>query len=101
MFEGDYSPPTYGDRYNFLDGAQDDIFEDSYDNLPDPSPTSALPILSNITDQLTATLSNLPSLLDLTDSLSRRNIDNSTEYRALITRCVSLKCFSLHADSKC
>nr|VWO99737.1 N/A [Ganoderma boninense] len=32
MFEGTYSPPEYTDVYNFEDGAQDDIFEDSYPN---------------------------------------------------------------------
>ncbi|KAL4244267.1 hypothetical protein ABKN59_010384 [Abortiporus biennis] len=41
MFEGTYSPPFYLDLYNFKDGAQDDIFEDSYPNgLPSPSPNA-------------------------------------------------------------
>ncbi|KAI0349734.1 hypothetical protein OH77DRAFT_1440262 [Trametes cingulata] len=41
MFEGTYSPPFYTDLYNFKDGAQDDIFVDSYPNgLPAPSPNS-------------------------------------------------------------
>ncbi|EPQ54007.1 hypothetical protein GLOTRDRAFT_26627, partial [Gloeophyllum trabeum ATCC 11539] len=30
MHEGYYSPPFYNDLYNFKEGAQDDIFEDSY-----------------------------------------------------------------------
>jgi len=36
MFEGTYSPPFYLDLYNFKDGAQDDIFSDSYAYLPTP-----------------------------------------------------------------
>ncbi|KAI0775035.1 hypothetical protein BD413DRAFT_603061 [Trametes elegans] len=41
MFEGTYAPPFYLDLYNFKDGAQDDIFVDSYpDGLPPPSPNS-------------------------------------------------------------
>jgi hypothetical protein len=50
MFEGFYSPPFYNDLYNFKDGAQDDIFIDSYDSLPDPSPNAALPVLKQIGD---------------------------------------------------
>lgn len=45
MFEGSYSPPVYNDLYNFLNGAQDDIFQDSYVVLPDPAPDAALPVL--------------------------------------------------------
>jgi hypothetical protein len=38
MFEGAFSPPEYRDLYHFLDGAQNDIFVDSYDfPLPEPS----------------------------------------------------------------
>lgn len=48
VFEGDHSPPVYNDRYNFLDGAQDDIFIDSYESIPDPSPVAALPIRANL-----------------------------------------------------
>jgi hypothetical protein len=50
MFEGTYAPPFYTDLYEFRDGSQDDIFEDSYVYLPDPSPTAPLPIL-NITSE--------------------------------------------------
>jgi hypothetical protein len=39
MFEGTYSPPFYLDLYNFKDGAQEDIFLDSYTSIPPPSPT--------------------------------------------------------------
>jgi len=49
MFEGSFSPPVYNDLYNFLDGAQNDIFQDSYSFLPDPSPTAPLPVLANLT----------------------------------------------------
>lgn len=38
MNEGTFSPPVYNDLYNFRDGAQDDIFQDSYDSIPTPSP---------------------------------------------------------------
>ena len=37
MFEDTYAPPIYLDLYNFRDGAQDDIFQDSYAYLPTPS----------------------------------------------------------------
>ena len=44
MFEGYYSPPLYQDLYNFLDGAQNDIFEGSDVQPPSsthkPSPTT-------------------------------------------------------------
>ncbi|TFK50100.1 hypothetical protein OE88DRAFT_1736379 [Heliocybe sulcata] len=46
MFEGTYSPPFYNDLYNFKDGAQDDIFQDSYVSMPPPSPNAALPVLN-------------------------------------------------------
>ena len=39
MVEDASAPPFYTDLYNFRDGSQDDIFEDSYPNgIPDPSP---------------------------------------------------------------
>ncbi|KAG9316126.1 hypothetical protein JVU11DRAFT_3803 [Chiua virens] len=47
MFEGTYSPPFYNDLYNFADGAQNDIFQDSYQNIPVPGPNqTALPVLA-------------------------------------------------------
>ena len=50
MNEGTYSPPFYTDLYNFLDGAQNDIFENSYDSIPVPSPNqTAIPQLNNST----------------------------------------------------
>ena len=39
MYEGTYAPPFYLDLYNFKDGAQDDIFLDSYTYIPTPSET--------------------------------------------------------------
>jgi lytic polysaccharide monooxygenase AA14-like protein len=39
MQEGTYTPPLYLDLYNFHDGAQNDIFE----NTTDTSPSSAFP----------------------------------------------------------
>jgi hypothetical protein len=49
MFEGTYSPPVYNDLYNFADGAQDDIFVDSYLALPAPGPAAALPVRAGVT----------------------------------------------------
>lgn len=46
MFEGTYSPPVYNNLYNFLDGAQDDIFNDSYVSIPEPGIAAALPALA-------------------------------------------------------
>ncbi|KAH7925687.1 hypothetical protein BV22DRAFT_1112159 [Leucogyrophana mollusca] len=47
MFEGTYSPPFYTDLYNFKDGAQNDIFQDSYVSIPVPGPNqTALPVLA-------------------------------------------------------
>lgn len=38
-FEDTIAPPFYNDLYNFRDGPQDDIFQDSYPGgLPEPSP---------------------------------------------------------------
>jgi hypothetical protein len=49
MFEGTYAPPFYLDLYNFRDGAQDDIFEDSYAALPIPGPNqTAVPVLADL-----------------------------------------------------
>ncbi|KAF8150946.1 hypothetical protein B0H34DRAFT_801848 [Crassisporium funariophilum] len=48
MFEGTFSPPVYNDRYNFLDGAQDDIFIDSYLTMPDPAPNAPMPLLADV-----------------------------------------------------
>jgi len=48
MFEGTFSPPVYNDRYNFLDGAQDDIFVDSYLSIPTPAPNAAMPIAADV-----------------------------------------------------
>ncbi|KAG5645302.1 hypothetical protein DXG03_006491 [Asterophora parasitica] len=49
MFEAKETPPVYNDLYNFLDGAQDDIFEDSYNGtLPDPSPVAPVPVLAEV-----------------------------------------------------
>ena len=48
MFEGNFSPPVYNDLYNFLDGAQNDIFIDSYVSIPTPAPNASLPVLANL-----------------------------------------------------
>ncbi|KAJ3899590.1 hypothetical protein F5879DRAFT_502159 [Lentinula edodes] len=46
MFEGAHAPPFYTDLYNFVDGPQNDIFEDSYLQIPIPSPVAAFPVLN-------------------------------------------------------
>ncbi|KAH6909257.1 hypothetical protein BKA70DRAFT_230509 [Coprinopsis sp. MPI-PUGE-AT-0042] len=46
MFEADGMPPQYNDLYGFSDGAQDDIFQDSYvGEIPEPSPGAPIPTL--------------------------------------------------------
>jgi len=42
MNEDTYAPPFYTDLYNFRDGAQNDIFENSYDSIPVPSPNQTV-----------------------------------------------------------
>ncbi|OSC99905.1 hypothetical protein PYCCODRAFT_1372210 [Trametes coccinea BRFM310] len=42
-FDDYIAPPFYNDLYNFKDGAQNDIFVDSYpDGIPDPSPEQTI-----------------------------------------------------------
>ncbi|KAH9917023.1 uncharacterized protein B0H18DRAFT_1036276 [Fomitopsis serialis] len=56
MFEGYYSPPFYTNLYNFLDGAQQDIFEDSYPGgLPTPVVNGTIPVANFAGVQPTAT----------------------------------------------
>ncbi|KAI0833672.1 hypothetical protein BC628DRAFT_1308198 [Trametes gibbosa] len=60
MFEGTYAPPFYTDLYNFRDGAQNDIFVDSYAEIPPPSANSTVvPALRQ--PQATATPSSSPT----------------------------------------
>ncbi|KZP23879.1 hypothetical protein FIBSPDRAFT_785603, partial [Athelia psychrophila] len=67
MNEDTFHPPFYLDLYNFLDGAQDDIFLDSYVGaIPAPGPNqTALPQLAQIpsggSNSTTSTASALPS----------------------------------------
>jgi hypothetical protein len=60
MFEGNFSPPVYNDLYNFLDGAQNDIFTDSYTSIPTPAPNASLPVLSNLSGTNSSS-SSIPS----------------------------------------
>ncbi|KAJ3751631.1 hypothetical protein EV360DRAFT_76057, partial [Lentinula raphanica] len=57
LYEGAHAPPFYTDLYNFLDGAQIDIFQDSY--IPDPSLVVAFPVVN----QTVALGVNLPFVL--------------------------------------
>ena len=68
MVEDASAPPFYTDLYNFRDGSQDDIFEDSYPNgIPDPSPeqtvvpTPVFPSASASTSQRVATATSSTS----------------------------------------
>ena len=66
MFEGTYAPPFYNDLYNFLDGAQSDIFQDSYLSIPTPGPNqTVLPVLATpgapTTSDGSSTTSALPT----------------------------------------
>src|SRR5262245_34808232 len=62
MFEDTYAPPFYTDLYNFKDGAQDDIFEDSYDVLPVPGPEqTTIPVLASVSSQTSTGVSPEPS----------------------------------------
>ncbi|CAA7267535.1 unnamed protein product [Cyclocybe aegerita] len=67
MFEGTYSPPVYNDRYNFLDGAQDDIFIDSYLSIPTPAPNAAMPLLADVSAKLP-----IASINDSTNAITPR-----------------------------
>ncbi|KAE9388288.1 hypothetical protein BT96DRAFT_927191 [Gymnopus androsaceus JB14] len=69
MFEGSHAPPFYNDLYNFIDGAQNDIFEDSYISIPAPSPVAALPFLN----QTVAAGVNLPFAGNVTTTRSESN----------------------------
>jgi len=71
MFEGNFSPPVYNDLYNFLDGAQNDIFVDSYVSIPTPGPNAPVPVLANVSSK------NSSSSSSSTTSTSNSN-SNST-----------------------
>ena len=64
MFEGTFSPPVYNDLYNFLDGAQNDIFIDSYASIPTPSPNASVPVLSNLSGTNSSTSSTTTTTSD-------------------------------------
>ena len=82
IFEGYYAPPFYTDLYNFLDGAQNDIFEDSYPNgIPNPSPQQTLvptPIFDSLftfaTDvpMLSVSVGSVSSSISVSSTVSRR-----------------------------
>ena len=61
MFEGSFSPPVYNDLYNFLDGAQNDIFIDSYVSIPTPAPNASLPVLSNLPGTNSSSTTSTPN----------------------------------------
>ena len=62
MFEGTYSPPFYTDLYNFRDGAQDDIFQDSYLSIPVPGVNqTALPVLASVPATSPTQVSSVPA----------------------------------------
>jgi hypothetical protein len=60
MLEGTYTPPLYLDLYNFHDGAQHDIYENTTDTHPSSTlPASASGPVNNMAATLTS--SSLPS----------------------------------------
>ncbi|XP_006459911.1 hypothetical protein AGABI2DRAFT_116869 [Agaricus bisporus var. bisporus H97] len=65
MFEGEHAPPVYNDLYNFADGAQDDIFEDSYKTLPQPGVVATLPVFARDKDLLPPPLKTERRFLDM------------------------------------
>lgn len=77
MFEGTYSPPVYNDLYNFRDGAQDDIFVDSYLSIPDPAPNAAMPILADVSAK-----SPIPYIITTGNTTTTQANDTSTQVAA-------------------
>ncbi|KAF9550173.1 hypothetical protein CPC08DRAFT_648002 [Agrocybe pediades] len=104
MPEGTYSPPVYNDLYNFLDGAQDDIFEDSYTNVPPPSPNAPMPVLGNLDASFSpffAALgdnSTIGSTVGM-NGLPQGEAQNNTSEYARRTVCSSAKMRFSGADS--
>jgi len=64
MFEGTFSPPVYNDIYNFINGAQNDIFTDSYTSIPTPSPNASMPVLSNLSGTNSSSTSSTTTTSD-------------------------------------
>jgi len=62
MFEHPHGPPQYNDLYGFVDGAQEDIFTDSYvGTVPDPAPGAPIPTLRTAFNAASTTNSPAPS----------------------------------------
>ncbi|OBZ72040.1 Tubulin beta-2 chain [Grifola frondosa] len=102
MFEGTYAPPFYLDLYNFKDGSQDDIFEDSYPNgLPTPSPNSTFVPVPNLVGgtnvSAQASLSLAPSSASTptpssTSSAASTTSPSSTTASTSAALCSSMSC---------
>ncbi|KAL1949696.1 hypothetical protein VTO73DRAFT_8577 [Trametes versicolor] len=71
-FEDTIAPPFYNDLYNFRDGPQDDIFQDSYPGgLPEPSPEqTVVPTPVSPASAPAATSASSSSSSSATDSAS-------------------------------
>jgi len=83
MFEGNFSPPVYNDQYNFLDGAQNDIFVDSYLSIPDPAPNASMPILADVSStktQIPSTNNGSSSSKTCGSSTSTSQSNSSSSY---------------------
>jgi len=76
MFEGNFSPPVYHDLYNFKDGAQNDIFRDSYVSLPPPAPNASLPVLADLSATNSTSTAN-PSIMSSSNSSTTSSTSNS------------------------
>ncbi|KAF8960047.1 hypothetical protein BDZ97DRAFT_1906022 [Flammula alnicola] len=77
MFEGTYSPPVYNDLYNFIDGAQNDIFIDSYLSIPSPAPNAPMPILADVSAK--SPILPIPSVPFPTGNATSSTTTNSTQ----------------------
>jgi len=89
MFEGPFAPPFYTDLYNFRDGAQNDIFVDSYiGSIPTPSPNQTqLPTL-NLLGSGGGTVSSVPSS-SASVLASNANSSSSSKPVVVIKQCKS------------
>jgi len=61
MFEDYYDPPVYQDKYNFLDGAQNDIFVDSNVTTPLPPSSASQSISSHAPTVVDAKVTAVPT----------------------------------------
>ena len=99
MFEGTFSPPFYTDLYNFRDGAQNDIFQDSYVSIPVPGPNQTeLPVLAADVSRAspaatTITLSSVSPSPSVSATPSSEVTPNARVGSWLVVPCLSRRAF--------